>query len=355
MAEMTTRERFQRMFEHREADRVPITDFPWRATMERWQCEGMPKGMSFEEHFDLDRLAGISVDTSPRYEEKVVEETDEYIVRTSKWGATMKNWKHAASTPEFLDFTTTDRDTWAEAKARMTPTRDRVNWDSLSKNYRTWREEGRWIVGDLWFGFDVTHSWTVGTERVLMAMLTDPEWIMDMFNHYLDMSLALFDMVWEAGYEFDCMTWSDDMGYKHAQFFSLDTYRALLKPVQKRAIEWAHARGIKARLHSCGDINPLLPDLIEIGLDGLNPLEVKAGMDPIHLKKTYGDRLVLQGGINALLYTDIDAIEAQVREVLPVMKESGGYIFSSDHSIPSLISLEDFTRLINLAKELGAY
>jgi len=355
MAEMTTRERFQRMFEHREADRVPIIDFPWRATMERWQCEGMPKGMSFEEHFDLDRLAGISVDTSPRYEEKVVEETDEYIVRTSKWGATMKNWKHAASTPEFLDFTTTDRDTWAEAKARMTPTRDRVNWDSLSKNYRTWREEGRWIVGDLWFGFDVTHSWTVGTERVLMAMLTDPEWIMDMFNHYLDMSLALFDMVWEAGYEFDCMTWSDDMGYKHAQFFSLDTYRALLKPVQKRAIEWAHARGIKARLHSCGDINPLLPDLIEIGLDGLNPLEVKAGMDPIHLKKTYGDKLVLQGGINALLYTDIDAIEAQVREVLPVMKESGGYIFSSDHSVPSSISLQDFTRLINLAKELGAY
>jgi uroporphyrinogen decarboxylase len=145
------------------------------------------------------------------------------------------------------------------------------------------------------------------------------------------------------------------MGYKHSQFFSLDTYRELVKPVQKRAVDWAHARGIKARLHSCGDVNPFVPEFIDIGIDSLNPLEVKAGMDPIHLKRIYGDRLVLHGGINALLYDDFDAIAAQVREVVPVMKESGGYIFSSDHSVPSSISLEDFGRLVALAKEVGAY
>ncbi|MBK8796623.1 MAG: hypothetical protein IPM07_09775 [Anaerolineales bacterium] len=78
-------------------------------------------------------------------------------------------------------------------------------------------------------------------------------------------------------------------------------------------------------------------------------------MDPTHLKKTYGKDLVLHGGINAVLWDQREAIEAEMRRVVPVVKESGGYIFSSDHSVPSSVSLEDFRRIIELAKELGTY
>ena len=73
-------------------------------------------------------------------------------------------------------------------------------------------------------------------------------------------------------------------------------------------------------------------------------------MDPTHLKKTYGKDLVLHGGINAVLWDQREAIEAEMRRVVPVVKESGGYIFSSDHSVPSSVSLEDFRRIIELAK-----
>ena len=138
MSEMTSHERFRRMFEHQEADRVPIIDGPWGATIERWQREGMPQDVSFVEFFGLDHVAGIGVDNSPQFEEKVIEETDTYIVRTSRWGATFKNWKHAASTPEFLDFIVTDRDAWAKAKTRMTPTRDRVNWVQCGGGVGSW-------------------------------------------------------------------------------------------------------------------------------------------------------------------------------------------------------------------------
>lgn len=343
------------MYEHREADRVPIIDGPWGATIERWQREGMPKEISYVDYFGLDHVAYIFNDISPRYESKIVEETEDYVVRTSEWGATMRNWKHAASTPEFLDFTIKDPDTWRQARERMQPTRDRINWKHLQDNYNEWRQKGYWIEAGMWFGFDATHSWAVGTERVLMAMVDNPEWCLDMFNHYLDVSLALLDMVWEEGYEFDAVNWPDDMGYKYKQFFSLKTYRELLKPVQKRAVEWAHSKGIKTRLHSCGNVNPFIPELIEIGVDALNPLEVKAGMNPIQLKKDFGDKLVLHGGINAVLWDDIEAIEAEMRRVVPVVKESGGYIFSSDHSVPSSVSLENFRKIIELAKELGAY
>jgi len=355
MTQMTSHERFKRMYEHREADRVPIVDSPWEATIERWRREGMPEDVYFTNFFGLDHVAHIGADIGPRYEEKTIAETDTYRISTTSYGVTLKTWKHASTTPEFLDFTVTDRDSWARTKERMTPSRDRVDWDYLKRDYRKWREGGCWIVGGLWFGFDVTHAWLVGTERLLMALMTDPDWCVDMFNHYLDVNLALLDAIWAEGYEFDCVGWPDDMGFKNKQFFSVETYREVLKPIHKRAVDWAHAKGIKAHLHSCGDVRPFVPDLIEIGIDALNPLEVKAGMDPVQLKRQYGKQLVLHGGINAMLWDDVEAITAEMRRVLPILKEDGGYIFSSDHSVPSSVSLDNFRYITTLAKELLAY
>lgn len=355
MTQLTSYERFKRMYEHREADRVPIIDGPWGATIERWQREGMTDGMSFVDFFGLDHVEGIGVDNSPRYPHQTIEETDDYVIYTSNWGATLKNWKHMASTPEFLDFTIKDPASWQAAKERMAPGRDRIPWEHLKKHYKGWRERGRWVQAGLWFGFDVTHAWAVGTERLLMAMMDQPEWCVDMFNHFLDVGIALLDQVWDEGYHFDCVAWPDDMGYKYNQFFSLRTYRELLKPVQQRAIDWIHSKGAVAHLHSCGNVNPFLPEFIEMGLDALNPLEVKAGMDPVALKKEYGDRLVLHGGLNAAIWGDHEAFTAEMRRVLPAMKAGGGYICSSDHSVPSSVSLADFRHFVELAKELGSY
>ena len=189
----------------------------------------------------------------------------------------------------------------------------------------------------------------------MYALVEDPDWCRDMFSHELETHLSLLDMIWDAGYEFDSIQWPDDMGYKGTQFFSLEMYRDLVKPFHKRAIEWAHAKGIKAHLHSCGNINPFVPELIEIGLDGLNPLEVKAGMDPVHLKKTYGHDLVFKGGVSATLWDCPEKIETEIERVIPVMKKNGGYIFSSDHSVPSSVSIDDFKQIISLAKKFGSY
>lgn len=343
------------MLAHQEADRIPVIDSPWEATIERWQHEGMPQGTDYADYFGLDHVSVIAVDSSPRYPVQTLEQTSEYRVHTTAWGATLKDWKHAGGVPQFLDFAIKDPDSWREAKARMTPSRDRIDWDALARNYKRWRQRGDWIQALLWFGFDVTHSWTIGTERVLLALVEQPEWLSEVFNTMLDVNIALLEMVWDAGYTFDSIIWYDDMGYKHNQFFSLRTYRQLLKPVHKRAVDWAHSKGAKTHLHSCGDIRPFVPELVDIGVDALNPLEVKAGMDPIDLKRKYGNQLALHGGINAVLYNDLAALEDEMRRVIPVVKENGGYIFSSDHSVPSSVSLSDFRRIVDLAKELGRY
>jgi uroporphyrinogen decarboxylase len=341
------------MFAHKEADRIPIIDGPWGDTIERWHREGMPRDISFVDYFGLDRVAGIGCDISPRWPSSRIEETDEYVVDVTSWGVTLKNLK-STSVPQYLDFRINSPDAWAEAKARMTPTRDRVNWDWLRDNYKSWRDQGYWIQGHPNFGFDITHGF-VDMEQLLEAMITDPEWCKEMFDYCLDVSLTLLDMVWDEGYTFDSIFWCDDMGFKGNPFFSLKAYRALLRPAHQRAIDWAHAHGIKAHLHSCGYVRSYVPDWVDIGLDGLNPLEVKAGMDPLELKRTFGDRLLLHGGVNAVLWDRPDEIEAEMRKVVPGVKENGGYIFSSDHSVPSSVGLEDFRRIVNLAKELGSY
>ncbi|MFQ6044100.1 MAG: uroporphyrinogen decarboxylase family protein, partial [Candidatus Poribacteria bacterium] len=192
-------------------------------------------------------------------------------------------------------------------------------------------------------------------ERMLMALLDDPEWCMDMFNHALSVNLALLEMVWNRGYTFDCLRFPDDLGYKNGLFFSLDVYRQVLKPAHKRACDWAHERGVKVMLHSCGNIMEIIPDLIDAGFDAINPLETKAGMDLVELKKLYGSDLVLEGGIDVRKMTRADEIEEEIRSKITAAKVGGGYIYHSDHSVPDNISFADYCRVIALVKHYGRY
>ena len=352
---MTSWERFKRMYEHREADRIPIIDEPWSGTLRRWRREGMPEGVDWCDYFDVDKLGIINIDISPRMPEITLEETDRYYIRTSPWGVTMKHFKEEDSTPEFLDFTITTQEAWDQAKKQMTLEDDRIPWEMLRQNYDKWRAEGRWIRAVFWFGFDVTHSWMMGTENTLVAMMEEPELVEDMFDTYLSRCEALFSRIWDAGYHFDEIFWYDDMGYKGTTFFSPNMYRSMLQPYHKRAVDWAHNRGIYAQLHSCGDVMTLLPDIVATGVDALNPLEVKAGMDAFKIKKEYGDRLVLHGGINAVLWNDKDAILEEIDRKVPVLKENGGFIFSSDHSIPNSVSLENMKAIVEEVKRVGRY
>ncbi len=353
MSEMTSHERISRMYDHREADRVPLFETPWGATVERWKREGLGDAKYFD-YFGLDRLLRVRVDNSPRFPEAVLEDTDDHTVFTNAWGATIEYRRHDSSVAA-LDATVKTPDDWLKAKERMEPSDDRIPWDYLKDRWPRWRKQGAWVAAIGWWGFDVTHAFFIGTERHLLALAENPEWCVDMWRTQQDLSLTLLDRMWDAGYHFDELMCYDDMGYKENQFFSLKMYRELLKPIHRRAIEWAHAKGIRAYLHSCGDIRPFIPELVELGLDALNPLEVKAGIDPLAVKREFGDKLLLHGGFNAVLWDDVDKMEAAVRANLPVLMENGGYMFATDHSTPSNVSLQAFERIIGVVKDVGRY
>lgn len=78
-------------------------------------------------------------------------------------------------------------------------------------------------------------------------------------------------------------------------------------------------------------------------------------MDPFKLKELYGDKLAFHGGINAQIYDDIDRVTAEMERIIPKMKEGGGYVFASDHSIPNSVSYENMKIISELAHKLGKY
>ena len=356
MAEMTSRERILRAIRHQEVDHIPMVDGPWAGTLARWKAEGMPADTDWVDYFGYDHVVQIFPDNSPRYEYRVLEKTDRYSIVTTGWGQTQKQFNALDSTPEVLDSYYDSSEKWEEAKARMlTPHEDRINWKYLKENYPKWKAEGHFIQLGLWFGFDVAHSHMIGTENFLIGMLEEPEWAMDVFDTYLTTAMDLAQQILDAGYEVDGVFWYDDMGYKGSSFFSPATYRELLKPFHKKAVDWAHERGLVTELHSCGYIEQLLPEIIETGVDAINPLEIKAGMDPVRLKSKWGDELAFHGGINAQIWDNPELIRAEMERIIPVMKEGSGYIFGSDHSIPSSVSLENMKQIVALAKELGKY
>lgn len=111
------------------------------------------------------------------------------------------------------------------------------------------------------------------------------------------------------------------------------------------------------KLHSCGRVKEIIPELISIGLDCLQPLEVKAGMDLIELKETYGDKLSFMGGIDVRVMAagDFKLIDEEIDKKISFAKKGGGYIYHSDHSIPKNVSFDAYKFMIECVKKYGKY
>ena len=352
---MTSRERVLLALEHKEADRVAVHDSPWGTTIQRWHEEGLPQDTSPTEHFGYE-FRGCWVDNSLQLPTETIEETDDYTIVKTGDGNVWRNWKGRMSTPELLDFTITSREIWEEHKPRMVMNDSRVNWEAALKHNREAYEAGYFCHFSCGPGFTKVCD-MVGPERLMMAMMDDPDWVRDMAVTDAELCVAIAEEMMVRGFHFDAGWVFDDLGYKYRGFMSIDHYRELFWPGHKLIADCFKSRGLPMLLHSCGYAEEYIPLIIEAGYDLLQPLEVKAGMDLLKLKKQYGDRLAFMGGIDvrAMAHPDPKVIEQEIATKLPPAKEGGGYVFHSDHSVPDNVSFEQYERVIELVHEYGQY
>ena len=352
---MTSRERFLIALSHKQPDRIPIHDSPWGFTVARWHREGLPEEKSPDEYFGYE-LAGQGFNGSLRLPEEVIEDTDTYRIVKNADGAIRRNFKDHESTPELIGFTITDHAKWNEHKQHVAWDDSRVDWENGLKSNRDLRAKGKFITFSGVLGYDRIQA-IVGSQTLLTAMIDDPAWVKEMFDTVADLLITGLEQMISEGFQFDGAFVFDDMGYRNATLFSPSTFRALSMPGHKRVYEAAHAHGLPTILHSCGNVKGHIPALIEAGLDCLQPLEVKAGMDLIELKKHFGEKLAFMGGIDvrAMAHPDPSVIEKEISRKIPVAKEGGGYIYHSDHSVPSNVSFEQYCRVMDLVKKHGSY
>ena len=340
---------------HEEPDRVPIGDSPWPTTIARWHREGLPEDQSPHDFFGYD-WAGMGADLSFRLPPETIEETDTYRITRDEYGATTKVFKHQESVPQPLAFTIDSHAAWEEHKPRMAWSDSRVNWDQVREHYRHFRQRGLFIAYSAGFGYDRIMRF-VGATRVLEAMIDDPRWVRDMMDTVAEAVVTAAEAMMAHGIEFDGAFLWNDMAYRNGPFFSAAMYRQFEFPGQKRMCDFFHAGGLKVILHTVGDVRPLIPLLIEAGFDCLQPLEAKAGMDVVALKKTYGDRLAFMGGIDVRAMADPDpqAIEREIARKITAAKQGGGYCYYADHSVPDNVSFARYQRVLELVKHYGAY
>lgn len=353
---MTSRERMTLVLSHKEADRVPILDGPWGTTVQRWKREGLPEDQSPASYFGYDTIAGIGGDTSFRLPGETLEQTEEYTITRNSNGVVHRNWKHATSTPELIDFLIKDRKSWEEHKHRFVYDDTRVNFDNAMQTFKNAREAGHFIQFGCALGYDFWQN-VVGPENLLPAMIEDPEWVKELYIAQVELIINMASALMARGIEFDGASFADDLGYRNGTFFSPKIYREQLFPAHKRLCDFLNEPGIFVTLHSCGGVRALVPYFVEAGFACLNPLEVKSGMDVIELKREFGDKLTLMGGIDVrkMAADDPAEIEEEIRTKISVAKVGGGYIYHSDHSVPDNVSFQQYKRVMELVREYGTY
>jgi len=352
---MTSRERVLRALNHQIPDRVPIQDSPWGATVSRWRKEGLPEDISPDEYFGYE-FAFFGADLSPRFPVKVIEKNEEYIITTTPEGGVRKNHRDYSTTPEIIDYPIKTKDDWNEIKKRLKPDFTRIDWATGLANNKTAIEEGKFVCFSAACGYDALQSY-IRSDQLLITIAEDPEWVKDMVMTLAELIIVTAELMMNNGFKFDGAFLYNDMGYRNGLLFSPDSYRKTHYEADRLLYGYFHSKGLKTLLHSCGNVTELVPLLIEVGLDCLQPLEVKAGMDVITLKEKYGDKIAFMGNIDVRLMADEDPakIEEEIKKKFEVAKRNGGYIYHSDHSIPNNVSFQQYCRVMELVKKYGAY
>jgi uroporphyrinogen decarboxylase len=360
MTPMTGTERIGNILNRKPVDRIGLFEHFWGDTLNKWREEGkIGENQDLASHFgfDMSTCWCFNCVADPDFQPVTIEEDEDTILTKDGNGAFLRRHKKHNATPEHVDFTVKERNAWEKlVKPRLVPEPRRINVEGYRNAKAAAARNNRFFC---WGGVNVFEQMhpVCGHEYMLMGMALDPDWVKDMVNTYADLTIGLMEILFAEAGTPDGIWFYEDMGFKQRPFMSPDMYREIIMPGHTRTIDYCHSLGLKVIMHSCGFIEPLLPGMVEAGIDCLQVMEVKAGMDPLRIKQNFGDRITLCGGMDArnLVANDIDAIRAELTEKIPVLKQDYGYILHSDHSIPTTTEYETYRFFVDEGLKLGTY
>ena len=198
-------------------------------------------------------------------------------------------------------------------------------------------------------------------DNFLMDLYLEPDKVAEMLDHLLEKHLATLENVCKyVGDIVDFVKFGDDLGTMTGPFMDPDTYRTLFKPRLKQMCDYVKTHStMHPYLHSCGSISMLMPDIIDAGIEVLNPVQTNArGMEPAFIKKEFGADVTFWGGgienVGVLNADDPAKIREQVLERLEILSEGGGYVFNTVHNILPDVPPQNVITMFDAVKEFNS-
>lgn len=229
---------------------------------------------------------------------------------------------------------------------------------------RRLREQNQYaVIGTPWLLFPLERAFAMqGMDTFLVNLAVNPEFAEALLKKITGLCKQLMgNFLRECGDLIDIIKIGDDLGTQTSLMISPKMYRKVLKPLHADYIQFIKER-TPARLffHTDGDVFDLIPDLIEIGVDILNPIQTSAGKmaDLSELKRRFGDRLVFCGAIDTqriLPYGTPDVVRQEVRRVIGLLGHGGGYMVASVHTIMSDVPPENILAMVDAVEAFGRY
>jgi uroporphyrinogen decarboxylase len=364
--------RMNRALRHQEPDRVPVSDFFWGSFIERWRRElGLAADANPYYHYDLDWIVTVpNMDPWIRPFETLRETAEEVVVKTG-FGAVMH--KHFEFPMPEMRAWETDSFEKLE-RVEFDDPRDRRRFfaagdnqiagvgDGFQRNTPPWIDTVKSLRPDFpVYGsmIEVSECLTrlIGQANTMLWMGGYPERMGAIVHRlgafYLEMAKAEIEA--GAGLLDGFVIWGD-VAYKKSTFMSPQYWREHFKPWVAQMVQLAHARGLPVIYHGCGNVKAIFPEFIDMGVEAYNPLEAKAGMDVVELRRRYGQAIGFCGNSNIQVWETGDRATIR-REVLRKLNaaKGGGYIFQSDHSVSSAVSGHTYDYIIQLVRQYGQY
>ena len=202
-------------------------------------------------------------------------------------------------------------------------------------------------------------QWLYRMDNYLLSIALFPDKVLELSENLFKIHMdTLEKWLMAVGPYIDIILFGDDLGGQQGPLMSPDDYRTMYKPFHKKL--WNRAKelaNVKVQLHCCGGIYELLPDLIEAGLDAINPVQIScAGMDPARLKKDFGDQITFWGGgcdTQRILPTGTpQQVKEHVREKVGVLQPGGGFVFQQVHNILNNVPPENIMAMFNEVNNL---
>ncbi len=365
-------ERMTKTLRHQEPDRVPVSDFFWGSFIQRWKEElDLPDDANPYYHYDMDWIVTVpNMDPLIRPFETIKEDDEEVIVKTG-FGSIMRK-KFRFPMPESVGWET-DTLEKLETFAFDDPDDRRRFYeagdnhiagvgDGFERNSPAWIETVKKLRPD----FAVFGSMAecseyltrmIGQENTMLWIGMEPERMGNAINRIGQFCLDCLKAQIRAGGDLlDGMVIWGDVAYKNSLFFSPNYWRKYFRPWVEAMVRESHDHGLPVIYHGCGNVSLILDDFIEMGVDSFNPLEAKAGLDCVELRRRFGHRLGFCGNSDIQVWEtgDRERIREEVLRKLNAAK-GGGLIFQSDHSVTSGVSGHTYDYIVDLVREYGTY